>query len=57
MQIPAPSLLIWSQKDFSDKFYTILTSPEMTDWLLKQKILFGTSIFLYDERVQPAMLE
>ena len=50
MKNPPPSLLTWSQKDFSDKFYTILTNPELTDWLLKQKnCVWYLNIFIWWE--------
>lgn len=50
MQIPAPSLLTWSQKDFSDKFYTVPTSPELTDWLLKaENFVWDLNIFIWWE--------
>lgn len=46
------------KKNFSDKFYTILTRPWTDRLIVKaEKFFFGTSIFLYDERIQPAMLE
>lgn len=50
IQILAPSLLTWSQKDFSDKFYIVPTSPELTDWLLKaENFVWDLNIFIWWE--------
>lgn len=37
------------KKDFNNKFYIILIIPKHWDWLLQQKMLFGTSVFLYEK--------